>query len=163
MPKRQFLTVPDELLGCINDAADHLEGYGYKVRLEKAEIDYPYTPALYCRRAKTTLFIEVDQRIDHDRLEEWAQFCKSCRADTRIALAVPIDHIVGPADDARLRQSQIGLFRAGGGHCIEVVPAMDLALGVALPPLRTLPLRLRADLGPVYEKFNRSEWRDGFK
>jgi hypothetical protein len=45
----------------------------------------------------------------------------------------------------------------------ELLPPHDLALNVALPELRSFSPALRRILGPVYEKFNRGDWREGFE
>jgi hypothetical protein len=38
-----------------------------------------------------------------------------------------------------------------------------MALNVSLPKLETPPSQMRKILGPVYEQFNRSQWREGFE
>jgi hypothetical protein len=49
-----------------------------------------------------------------------------------------------------------------GQQTREALPAQDLAVNVQLPELASLPRKLRRVLGPVYEQFGRSQWREGF-
>lgn len=163
MARRKFLTVADELLVCAEAVADHLASHGYRIRIEHREVDYPYTPTLHCYRRPTTLFVEVDRELKLERLDEWVRFSQSCGRDTRVAVCVPEDFILSSNDEAQLRQRQVGLFRLMSGTVVDSIPAMDLALHVSLPPLTSLDPRIRAKLGPTYEKFDRSEWRDAFK
>ncbi|MFL6275240.1 MAG: hypothetical protein ACJ74G_08505, partial [Blastocatellia bacterium] len=52
---------------------------------------------------------------------------------------------------------------ATGSGLIERIPPTDLGLGVNLPPLTSLPRKLRTLLGSAYDQFNRSHWREGFE
>jgi hypothetical protein len=163
MAGRTFVTVADELIEYADAVADHLETLGFRVRVEHREIGYPYVPTLCCKRGVTTLLVEVRGRIALEVMGEWSRYGRSCTRDTRVALAVP-----GVADrpaalEEGLRGLGVGLFVATGTTVMEAVAPHDLAINVSLPDLAGLPPRIRKLLGPSYEQFNRSNWREGFE
>jgi hypothetical protein len=160
---RQFLTVADELLEHAECVANFLEGRGYSVKIEQFEIGYPYTPTLRCRRAPTTLFVDVYGVVMLDRVTAWTRWAKSRNRDTRIALALPQDAPRRSEDDAILRDMGVGLYLSDGATTQEAMAAKDMALNVELPELSTLPLKMRRVLGPVYDQFDHSQWREGFE
>lgn len=159
---RQFLTVAEELLEHARCMAAFLEDGGYAIKVEPREIGYPYAPTLRARRGLTTLFIEVCSAIQDERVQAWVGYAKSSGRDTRIALGMPQDAQRSGADASRLRDLGVGLYLSDGIRIEEAVAPHDLALNVQLPELGTLPKKVRRVLGPVYDQFNRSQWRDGF-
>jgi len=64
---------------------------------------------------------------------------------------------------ATLQQKGIGLYAVFEDRAVEQVVPVDLALNVQLPELNSLPRQVRELLGPVYEQFARSHWREGFE
>ena len=163
MPKRIYVTVAVELTEHADAAADHFESLGYTVKIEHGDVSFPNAPTLHCRRQLTTMAVEVDTAIRLPRLEEWVRYCKSCTKDMRVALVVPSEPQRKPAEEDRLRELGIGLFVAGPNGVVEVAPPKDLAVNVELPDRAGLPRKLRKALGPVYEQFDRSQWREGFE
>lgn len=160
---RQFLTVAEELLEHAECVADYFEQRGYSVKIEHTEIGYPYTPTLRCRRPPTTLLVELYGSIPSDRLAAWTRYARSRSRDTRVALALPHDAPHRPEDDSQLRELGVGLYLSDGAKTEEAIPPLDMAVNVQLPELRTLPPKMRKVLGPVYEQFERSQWREGFE
>lgn len=158
----EFRTVPDELLGTASAAMDWLENHGYTVTPERQEIGYPYTPTLHGKRASATGFVEVDTEVAVDRLKQWVAYGRSCKADTRVWCALPGDAKRSGKQDLELNNLGVGLLLVGEGGATETMPPKDLALGVELPGITTLPRRVQKKLGPVYEHFDRAEWREGF-
>lgn len=160
---RQFLTVAEELLEHAECIADFFEARGYTVKLEHMELGYPYTPTLRCRRTPTTILVELYAAIPHDRLAAWAAYARSSNRDTRVGLALPENTPRRPQDDAMLRELGIGLFLSDGTKTIEAIAPLDMALNIKLPELKTFSPKMRKVLGPVYEQFERSQWREGFE
>jgi hypothetical protein len=71
MPTRVFKTLADELLVVADQAAEDFEVRGYKVHTERAELGYPFTPALVCTRGRiTTIIVEVDAGNRFGKLSE---------------------------------------------------------------------------------------------
>lgn len=163
MARRNFLTVPDELLDYAERISAHFEALGYTVEVEQSEIEFPYTPTAVCRRGATTVFLEVDAQARMDRLEEWSRYAHSCQADTRVAVAVPDSATVPAAAERKLSDLGIGVYTVFLDHVVEKMPPKDQAVNVQLPGLDTLSAHLRQVLGPVYEEFNRAQWREGFE
>jgi len=160
---RPFLTVPDELLYHAENAADYFEARGYTVTPEHHDLGFPYAPTLYCERPPTTLFVEVDSAIRKDRTNAWVGYTRSCSGDTRIALAMPTENPRATTDEAWLRTAGVGLYLCNAGPVQESIPPRDMSLNAQLPELASLPPEIRRILGPVYEQFERAQWRDGFK
>jgi hypothetical protein len=158
-----FLTVPDELLEYAERIIEHFSNLGYIIEIEPAEFEYPYTPTAACRRQQTTIFLEVDSTPRVDKLEEWAGYARSCSADTRIAMAVPPEALLSAKDEALLATLGIGLYGVLPGGIVERHPPKDQSVNVQLPRLDVLTPAQRQALGPAYEQFARSQWREGFE
>jgi len=160
---RKFKTIPDELLAHAEVVADHFENHGFTVRVERSELGFPYTPTFLCKRQTTTIIAELDSQVRKDRLQAWLRYCRSCGKDTRLAMCLPSSFTL-PADDvAFLRQSGIGIYVAFSDRLDEQHAPTDLALNVQLPQLNTLAPGVREFLGPAYEQFQRTQWREGFE
>jgi hypothetical protein len=91
------------------------------------------------------------------------RYCASCGADTEIALCVPTTSRIPGRDFAELQTLRIGLYEATAEGLTERLAPADLALKVMLPDAASLPTRVRKALGPIYEQFDRNQWRDGFR
>lgn len=159
----EFRTVPDELLGVATAATAWLRTRGYRVSPERKEIGYPFTPTLHGKRRSTTALIEVDGDVDIERLQEWVAYGRSRTSDTRLWCAVAEDVTRTGKQDRRLNELGVGLLLVSDGGAVEVMPAKDLALNVILPDMAGLPPRLQMRLGPVYDHFDRAEWRECFE
>jgi hypothetical protein len=163
MRRRAYRTLPIELVEHADAVAEYFSGLGYRIRVEDAQLEYPYTAALAVRRQRTLILVEVDARIDLKRLDDWTRYCRSCVGDTRIALSLPPESQVSAQDVERLHLMGVGLYRAMPAEVVEVIPPHDLALHVTLPDLKALSPKLRRRLGGAYEQFGRSNWREGFE
>jgi hypothetical protein len=159
----EFRTVPDELLGIAVAAAEWLQGRGYEVTPERHETGYPFTPTLHGKRKSTTALIEVDAAVAIDRLEEWVAFGRSRTSDTRVWCAMSEDARRTGKEDRRLKDLGVGLLLVGDDGASEMIVPKDLAVGVVLPSVKTLSRRLQKMLGPVYDHFDRAEWRESFE
>lgn len=158
----EFRTVPDELLGIASAAVDWLKSHGYTVTPERRETGYPYTPTLHGKRFSATAFVEVDAQVEVDRMTQWVAYGRSCNADTRVWCALAEDAKRSGKQDRELKNLGVGLLLVGDGKADETMAAKDLALSFELPGITTLPHRVQKKLGPVYEHFERAEWREGF-
>ena len=163
MAELEFRTVPDELLAVAAAAGEWLRSLGYTVTPERREIGYPFTPTVYGKRRSTTAFIEVDAEVAIDRLQEWVAYGRSRTSDTRVWCAIAEDAVRTGQQDRQLKDLGVGLLLVSGGEAVEMIPPKDLALNVALPDIGTFPRRLQTKLGPVYEHFDRAEWRECFQ
>ncbi len=158
----EFRTVPDELLRIATSAATWLESHGYKVTPERHELGYPFTPTLHGKRSSSTALIEVDSEVALDRIKQWVAYGKSRSSDTRVWYALADDVPRTGAQDLQLKDFGVGLLLVGKAGAVETLAPMDLALGMQLPPIETLSRRMQKALGPVYEHFERAEWRESF-
>ena len=158
----RFLTVPEELIAHAECVLAHYEQLGYTVKVEYKGIGFPYVPTLHCRQGPKTVLVEVVSSIPFKRLEEWSAYARSCPKDTRVTVAIPRDAARSTQDESRLRSDGIGLLLSDGATTEEAAPPHDLALNVKLPDIASFPKRLKKPLGPVYEQFNHSNWREGF-
>lgn len=158
----EFRTVPDELLGIATAAAAWLDRHGYKVTPERHELGYPFTPTLHGKRSSSTALIEVDSAVVVDRVKQWVAYGKSCTSDTRVWCAMADTAPRTGKEDLQLKDFGVGLLLVNEDGAVETIPPMDLALSMELPPIDTLPRRVQKILGPVYEHFERAEWRESF-
>jgi hypothetical protein len=157
-----FKTVPDPLVEHAEYAFAHFRSLGYTVRTEPSSILYPYSPTLVCTRERTTVIVEVLRLIHVGRAQAWAAFARSSGRDTRVAVCVPSSQAIIPQDEQALRSMGVGIYTTSATGLVERVVPIDLGLNVGLPPLDSYPARVRRSLGPAYEQFSRSQWREGF-
>jgi hypothetical protein len=158
-----YRTIPEELLEFADVSAKYFADLGYTVKPEHHEIPFPYRPTWHCKRSNTTLLVELDSEIRFDRLEDWSRYGRSCTRDTRVGLVIPSDAARSGKDDIGLRELGIGLYIVTGDRLMEAIAPHDLAVSVVLPNIAKLPPRMKKVLGPVYEQFDRSQWREGFE
>jgi len=119
-------------------------------------------PTLLCRRHQTWLVADVVSRVELDRLQEWVAYAKSSGRDFHVALCTPRIESVSLDEQERLRNNGIGWYALSANGFSEKIPTIDLALNVQLPQIKTLPRKAKTALGPAYEQFSRSMWREGF-
>lgn len=146
MPRRNFKTVSADLIKFADEAANHFEMRGYRVRVEEFEKGFPYMPTFICRRQRTKVIIEVCSKIDFNRILAWIMYAKSSKQDTRIAIcfeASSKEKDITDEQERILRDQGVGLYIGTGSGVIESAPPTDLALGVYLPQLESLPRKLR--------------------
>jgi hypothetical protein len=162
MAKREFLTVPEELIEHAVASATFFESHGYKLKCEHHEIGYPYLPALHCGRGATTVLVEVVNELSVNRAREWSGYCRSTARDTRIAFVVPA--VVESAAEVlqAFKELGVGIYISDGASATELTAPMDIGIQLELPPLETLSAKERRLLGPAYEQVARSQWREAF-
>src|SRR2546426_4514064 len=153
MSRRRYKTLAPELVEYADRVAEDLEVHGYRVRVEKTELGFPYTPTLLAKRERTTLIVEVSSAVLHSRLDVWVRYGKSSGKDFRVTVYLP-DHLQpSTKDQDHIREIGCGLATVSGSGIAQVIPAQDLALNISLPDRRSLPPRLRALLGTAYDHF----------
>lgn len=162
-PAFEFRTVPEELLGIAAAAGRWLASRGFSVTPEQGETAYPFTPTLYGARKQTSAIVEVDDKVYLDNMREWVAFARSRTSDTRVWCAIGEDASHSARTDARLKRLGVGLLLISEGKADEVIAARDLAVNLELPSIDGLSPQLQGILGPVYEHFDRSEWRECFE
>lgn len=162
-PVFAFRTVPEELLGIAAAAGKWLVSRGFAVKPEQGETAYPFTPTFSGSRNQTAAIVEVDDQVYLDNMREWVAFARSRTSDTRIWCAIGEDAAHSARTDARLKKLGVGLLLISDGQADEVIAARDLAVNLELPSIEGLSPQLQAVLGPVYEHFDRSEWRECFE
>lgn len=159
----EFQTVPEELLGVATAAGGWLSKLGYKVTAERYKVGYPLTPTLHGKRAPRTAIIEVDAEIDEGNMREWAAFGRSRITDTRIWCAVSKEAKRTGSQDMLLKELGIGLLLTSEGKAEELIAPKDLGVNVEMPNVEGLPPKVQKAIGPVYEHFDRGEWREAFE
>jgi hypothetical protein len=160
----EFLTVPDELVAVADEMVNFLTQFGYSVKIEKQDMEYPSTPTIYAKRQSTTLFVEVDGTVNAARVQEWVSYARSCQADTQVALAIPSWGNAPIEQQTRLRQLGVGLYmHTAGEGVMEAFAPIDQAVNIALPNLNLYSNRVRKALGPSHEQIRRGQWREGFE
>lgn len=164
MARRQWLTVAVDLVEHADRALNHFEVRGYTVRPETRETGYPGTPTLVAKRnrGRATLIVEVQARIATAALLEWARFAKACSTETRVAVVLPSTAAREGTDENTLREAGIGVLLSSPAGLMELIGGRDLTIDVSLPELATMHPKMRRELGPIYEKFDRGAWQDGF-
>jgi hypothetical protein len=163
MARLRFRTVPTELVEYAESIAAYFQNRGYRIYPEYYELGYPARPTLCCKRKGTTLIVEVNAKVPEAALDDWVRFAASASNDTEVALCLPDHASVKPSSMTFLQSRKIGLYVASVDICVERLAPADLALKIALPEISQLPRKVRELLGPVYEQFERTQWREGFK
>ena len=163
MARLRFRTVPTELLEYAESVAEYFQHRGYRIYAEHYELGYPARPTLCCKRKGTTLIVEVNAKVPELSLDDWVRFAASASSDTEVALCLPDHANVSSSSMTFLQLRRIGLYVATADACVERLAPADLALKIALPEIAQLPRKVRELLGPVYEQFERAQWREGFK
>lgn len=163
MSSPAFLTLPEELLELGVAGDGHFKTLGYSVRREKADLAFPYTPALHCKRGTIRLLVEVAETVDHERMKEWSAFGKSSSSDTRVAVLLPANAALTGRDMSAAQKVGYGVLRKDNGDIHELVAPVDLALQLEPPELQNYPNSIRKALGPSYEQINRGNWVEGFE
>lgn len=163
MARFKFRTVPTELLEYAESVAGYFQDRGYRVYVEHYELGYPARPTLCCKRNGTKLIVEVNAKVAQLALDDWVRFAASASSDTEVAVCLPDHAKINSSTMTFLQSRRIGLYVATADNCVERLPPADLALKIALPEISQLPKKIRELLGPVYEQFERGQWREGFK
>jgi hypothetical protein len=160
MAKREFQTVPDELLPAARAALAHLEGLGYRVRIEHVDIDHPGAAQMVARRQQTTLLVLVDKQVPKLKIDAWCGYAKSSGRDTRVVLVTA--ELISDDEREFLRTRHVGHLCKREHGIVEELQSADLAMNVVLPPLEAEPRDVRVLLGSTYDHFQRGQWREGF-
>jgi hypothetical protein len=163
MPPRAYKTLAVGLAEYADIVAEHFATSGYTVRMERDELGFPYTPTFVLKRHPTTILLEVSNKIQMERLNDWTKYGKSCGTDTRVAICLPHTVAVSAEDVAKLRDQKIGLYLSFKDRAVEQLAPADLALNVELPDRAALPRPVRELLGSAYDQFARTQWREGFE
>jgi hypothetical protein len=160
---RVYRTISLRLIEDADKVADYLEQHGYEVEVEQSELGFPYTPTFLFKRQRTTVIVDVADRIVWERVDAWVGYARSTGQDTRCAICLSQKAQIDADQEAALRTKGVGLFRASADGATECIPPSDLGLNLALPELARLPKKIRRLLGGAYEQFRRTQWREGFE
>jgi hypothetical protein len=164
MPKRTFKNVPVDILEYAESAVLDFETRGYTVSKEKENLGYPYTPTFLAKRHSTNIIVECFSKILEDRIKSWVAYARSSGQDTRVVICLPPTGKVSGKEEQFLRNSGVGLYTVAKNSTVtEKIPPIDLALNIQLPELESLSQEMRKLLGPSYDQFKASHWREGFE
>jgi hypothetical protein len=159
--KPDFVTLADGLIGPAEMIEAYFENLGYKVVREPAALDYPYTPTLRCKRDRTTIAVDVDSSIRMPRVSEWVRYGRSRSFDFRVAVATP-----GAKRDLtgeeRTRAEKAGVYVIDTSVTVVCEPH-DLSVNLDPPDLTEMSRKMKRALGPMYEQFGRTNWREGLE
>lgn len=159
-----FVTLGEDLLEHANAAADFLKNSGLKVSAEKDDGSYPVTPTLVGQNGVRYHFVEVFSSLKNlSGVERWVAFCKSRSNET--CYSIVVDSLKNMKADlvAKIADLGVGLYTLDGGKFKELVSPKDLAMSLSLPPLAGEKRSVQKCLSPIYSKFDRGSWFDGFK
>ncbi len=162
MSKPDFVTLADSLIGPAETVERYFEDLGYKVVREPDVLDYPYTPTLRCKRDRTSIVVDVDAAIRIERVKEWVRYGRSRSFDFRVAAAVTLDQPRNLAAEDAARAAKAGVYTVGES-VTEIVMHHDLSLNLDPPELAEMSPKIRKALGPMYEQFDHSHWREGLE
>lgn len=162
MSKPSFVTLAEDLIGPAETIEQYFDGKGYKVVREPQVLAYPYTPTLRCKRDRTTIVVEVDSAIRAGRIREWVRYGCSLNSDFRVAAAIPAQATRALEVEDGLRGDKAGIYIIGDA-VTEICMPHDLSVNMALPELAGLPVKVRKALGPMYEQYEHSHWREAFE
>jgi len=158
-----FKTVSEKLLPVAEETVRYFRGRGFTVSIEKLRVGYPYTPTLECKRQHTTIIVELFENVPDEKLDQWVAYARSSNRDIRMAVCVQ-EALVGlPHIENQLREKGIGLYVLTPGGIVERISPPDLGLTLYLPPLQSLPQKVRNLLGPAYDYYTRTQWRECFE
>lgn len=161
MAKPEFVTLADALVAPAEAIEAYFEKMGYTVTREPAALDYPYTPTLRCKRNRTTIAVDVDSSIRISRVSEWARYGRSRSFDFRVAAATPVaGRDLAIEEAARAEKAGVYLI---GDSITEVCAPHDLSINLDPPELGDMSRKMKRALGPMYEQFERSHWREGLE
>jgi hypothetical protein len=162
-PTYGFQTISDDLSDLAEESAGYFESRGYRLTIEPSELGFPFTPAFKAKRQGTTILVEVINKIDRTRIEQWISYSKTCSSDMRICLAVADSNLLQQDIESYLRQNGVGCVLYSANIVSERFAARDQAVAVHPPAINTLPRRLRELLGEAYDKLNQGNWPDAFE
>jgi hypothetical protein len=160
--KPDFVTLAEDLVGPAEAIERYFEDKGFKVTREPSALAYPYTPTLRCKRGRTTIVLEVDGAIRVERVQEWIRYGCSLSSDFRVAAVTPASVPRNLTIEDALRAEKAGIYLVAK-NVTEICISHDLSLNMSLPELSALPPKVRAVLGPMYEQYEHSHWREAFE
>ena len=163
MAHHVYKTVSEKLVEFAEEALAHFRTRGYVVARERRELGFPYTPTLVCRRQHTRIIVELFEKILIERIDQWVAYARSSNRDIRIAICLPPTAGMTQEDEKSMRAKKVGVYVATGTGLVERIPPEDLGLTLQLPPLATLPRKIQMALGPAYEQYERTQWRECFE
>lgn len=163
MPRIEFLTLPEELLGLAELVRTELKRRGYTVKVEPRDVALPGTPTLIAQRQHETNYILVVENLQIVELERWISYSKSCPGDTRTIMCIRKAGLLKPLDITKMRSAGVGLVGVIDGRLQWLSDARDLAFHAELPDRSTLKPKVRSLLGPAFDRFEKGDWRESFR
>jgi hypothetical protein len=157
-----FVTLSEDLVVPAETIERYFESHGHRVVREPTALPYPYTPTIRCKRDRTTIVVEVDRSIRLERVREWIRYGCSLNTDFRVAVATPADEPRDVSAEDALRTEKGGIYVVGT-TVTEICVPHDLSLNMTLPDLAQLHPKVRKALGPMYEQYDHSHWREAFE
>jgi hypothetical protein len=160
--KPEFVTLASSLIGPAETVARYFEDLGYKVVREPDVVDYPYTPTLRCKRDRTTIIVEVDSAIRLERVREWVRYGRSRSFDFRVAIATSTENPRDVSAEDATRNARAGVYVVSEA-VTEIYMHHDLSVNLDPPELAEMSHKMKKALGPMYEQFDHSHWREGLE
>lgn len=158
-----YLTISPDLVEHADRFAEHLRMDGVRVRIEPSEVAFPSTPTLAGSRGSMRHYVEVASSCRIQALKEWHGYARTRQHETFVTLLVPAGTDVKADALVELRSLGVGLSYSSAAGLQEIIAARDLGLPLSLPLLDQQPTAIQKLLRPIYRKFDRGDWADGFK
>jgi hypothetical protein len=159
-----FVTLGAELEDHAQVFAGRLRSGGITVRAEHDDGSTPRTPTLYGSAGASRHYADVVNSIKRQHVNQWVSYCKCRTNETFYSIVVPSSKGAIKADLlAELRGLGVGVYVSNGADVTEILAPRDLSMNLSLPLLAGERRALQRALAPVYAKFERGDWFDGFK
>lgn len=156
--------VPDELVESADKIAEWLRHRGYKVKIETADPGFPYPPTLLATRGKfERIIVEILPAWQEERMNTWIAYAKSCQRELKVCVGIGPGTTLAQTALDRARRCGIGIIRDAGAEVEQQVEPADAAMSVSIPPRKSLHAESKTLLGPAYDHFESSRWREGFE
>ena len=160
----KFVTLSVDLIEHAESFAASLRNSGFSVKAEPEDGSFPQVPTLAGSRGIARHYVEITGTIRKQFVDQWVSYCKCRQRETYFSVVLPAGAAtIKPELLRHLRDAGVGLYHSDDAGLVEIVVPRDLNLDLALPPLAGNRRSVRMALQPIYAKFGRGDWHDGFK
>lgn len=159
-----FITLGADLEEHALAFATKLRDGGASVRAEFDDGSTPRIPTLLGSAGASRHYADVANSIKLPLVTQWVSYCKCRTNETFYSCVLPASKgAIKATLLANLRSLGVGVYLSDAGALTEILAPRDLSMNLSLPPLAGEKRSLQRLLDPIYRKFERGDWFDGFK